>query len=316
MSITAAKNRWEAPLIEMAFEAARTYKVTSWPAAIERSEKLVEAYLECAAITRKHSRSFYLATALLPASKRIAVRSLYAFCRTADDIVDNGNGNALVALRRWRDVTLSPYHLPNAGVPLAWVETRRRYYIPTRYAEQLLEGIERDLVQRRYQTFEELAVYCYGAASTVGLMSMHIIGFDRQEAIPYAVKLGVALQLTNILRDVGEDWRAGRLYLPLSELKAFGLDEAAIERGQVVDNWRAFMRFQIERNRRLYTEAMPGIAMLHPDGRFAVAAAASLYRAILDDIEKHNYDVFTRRAHVSDLGKLRRLPGIYRAARL
>jgi len=149
-----------------------------------------------------------------------------------------------------------------------------------------------------------LTEYAYGVASTVGLMSMRIVGYRSAAAIPYAIKLGVALQLTNILRDVGEDWRAGRVYLPVEELAAFSLAEADLSRGQVDDRWRAFMRFQIERNRRLYAEAWPGIELLNKDGRFAIAAAGELYRRILDDIEAHDYDVFTRRAHVSTLRKL------------
>ena len=140
---------------------------------------------------------------------------------------------------------------------------------------------------------------------------MHIIGFAGEQAIPYAIKLGVALQITNILRDVEEDWCAGRVYLPMDELTAYGLSEADLVRKQVDDCWRAFMHYQIERNRRLYNEARPGIALLHRDGRFAVAAASDLYRAILNDIEAHNYDVFNRRAHVSAWGKVRRLPGIW-----
>jgi phytoene synthase len=140
---------------------------------------------------------------------------------------------------------------------------------------------------------------------------MHIIGFAGSAAIPYAIKLGVALQLTNILRDVGEDWQAGRVYLPQEELAAFALTEADLAAGQVDARWRAFMQFQIERNRRLYAEAWPGIALLNRDGRFAIAAAAGLYQAILDDIEAHDYDVFNRRAQVSKWGKLSRLPGLW-----
>jgi phytoene synthase len=177
--------------------------------------------------------------------------------------------------------------------------------------EQLIEGVRRDLNQKRYATFEELTAYAYGVASTVGLMSMHIIGFSSPAAIPYAIKLGVALQITNILRDVSEDWRMGRLYLPLQELAAYGLSEADVARGQVDRRWRAFMRFQIARVRRLYEEAWPGIALLNKDGRFAIAAAGELYRAILDDIEAHDYDVFSRRAHLSAWRKLGRLPGIW-----
>jgi phytoene synthase len=171
--------------------------------------------------------------------------------------------------------------------------------------------VARDLRQKRYQTFEELTAYAYGVASTVGLMSMHIIGYSGAEALPYAIKLGVALQITNILRDVGEDWRAGRIYLPLEELAAFGLTDADVAAGRVDERWRSLMRFQIARNRRLYAEAMPGIKMLNSDGRFAVAAAGELYRAILGEIEAHDYDVFDRRAHVGAWGKLRRLPGIW-----
>jgi phytoene synthase len=123
------------------------------------------------------------------------------------------------------------------------------------------------------------------------------------------------LQLTNILRDVGEDWRAGRLYLPQQELAEYGLAEADIAAGRIDDRWRSFMRFQIGRTRQLYAEAMPGIALLDSDGRFAIAAAADLYRRILDDIEIHDYDVFTRRAHLSAWDKLRRLPGIWQLSR-
>ena len=196
-------------------------------------------------------------------------------------------------------------------VVLAWADTRLRYRIPRVYIEQLLDGVQRDLRQNRYATFDILAQYAYGVASTVGLMSAHIIGVRGPEAIPYAVKLGVALQMTNILRDIADDWQTGRLYLPLDELAAFDLSEDDIAAGRVSTNWRAFMGFQIARNRALYAEAWPGIAMLDRDGRFAIGAAAILYRGILDDIEAHGGDVFSRRSHVGTWGKLRRLPGIW-----
>ncbi|MGL4649081.1 MAG: phytoene/squalene synthase family protein, partial [Caldilineaceae bacterium] len=164
-------------------------------------------------------------------------------------------------------------------------------------------------------TFDDLAGYSYGVASTVGLMSMHIIGYSGAEAVPYAIKLGVALQMTNILRDVGEDWRNGRLYLPQEELQSFGVSEDEVAEGvrcgKVTRQWQAFMQFQIARNRRLYAEAWPGIGMLANDGRFAIAAAADLYRAILTDIERSNYNNFTRRAHVGTAGKLGMLPAIW-----
>jgi phytoene synthase len=312
MVMAFADRKWEHRLLSLAHEALETSP--HLPQVMEASmdpEILENSYGECESITSSHSRSFYFASNLLPLEKKRAVRALYAFCRVADDIIDEDSHQPEQKLDHWRELTISARTVPSRGVPLAWTETRSKFRIPLRYAEQLLDGIQQDLHKYRYNTFEELSVYCYGVASTVGLMSMHIIGFEQAEAIHYAVKLGVALQMTNILRDVYEDWHAGRLYLPLDELKAYGLREEDIERGQVDDRWRAFMRFQIARNRRLYEEAWPGIPLLHQDGRFAVAAAAGLYEAILDDIENHDYDVFSRRAHVSDSLKLRKLVGIF-----
>jgi phytoene synthase len=194
---------------------------------------------------------------------------------------------------------------------LAWADTRATYSIPQRYAEQLLDGVASDLTKTRYANFTELTNYCYNVASTVGLMAMHIIGYESDEAIPYAVKLGVALQLTNILRDVAEDWENGRLYLLQDELTTFSLTEADIKAGIVDDRWREFMKFQITRIRQLYTDALPGITLLNKNGRFAIAAAAELYQAILNDIENHDYDIFSRRAYITKWEKLRRLPGIF-----
>lgn len=273
------------------------------------------AYLHCEALTREHSRTFYVASALLPLEQRQAIRALYAFCRVSDDLIDQDSAEKEAKFHDWRQRTLHGLPRDDDPVILAWAATCARYHIPRQYAEQLLDGIASDLTQARYATFSDLVHYCYAVASTVGLMSMHIIGYSGQEAIPYAVKLGVALQLTNILRDVSEDWGRGRVYLPQDELHAFGLTEADIGRGLVDDRWRAFMRFQIDRARRLYADALPGVALLGQSGRFAIGAAAELYRAILDDIEAHDYDVFTRRAHVSDRRKIKSLPGIWRRAR-
>jgi phytoene synthase len=304
---------WENTLLSLAYEA-QAAPVASRPASVGDQALLKRAYAHCDALTATHSRSFYLASGLLPAAKRRAVRALYAFCRTGDDIVDCPQGDPAASLATWRRRALSPQPPIGDLVAIAWADTRRRYHIPQRYAEQLIEGVARDLPatgrQPRYATFEELAAYAYGVASTVGLMSMHIIGFSSRQAIPYAIKLGVALQVTNVLRDVGEDWDRGRLYLPTQELTAYGLTETDVACGRVDDRWRAFMRFQIARNRRLYDDAWPGIALLKAEGRLAVAAAAELYRAILDDIQAHDYDVFNRRAHISAWGKLRKLPGI------
>ncbi len=312
--LTSYPQTWEHNLLLLAHEARRS----TLPALSEsRAAPLLlrRAYTYCDSITALHSKTFYAATSLLPVEKRRAVRALYAFCRVSDNIVDCASGAVEESLTAWRKRALSAHPPADDLIATAWTDTRLHYHIPARYAEQLIEGVARDLRQQRYQTFEELTAYAYGVASTVGLMSMHIIGYSGAEAIPYAIKLGVALQLTNILRDVGEDWRAGRIYLPLEELAAFGLDETDIANGRMDERWRAFMRFQIARNRRLYAEALPGVALLNRDGRFAVAAAGELYRAILEEIEAHAYDVFNRRAHVSTWGKLSRLPAIWWQAR-
>lgn len=306
---------WEMPLLALAHDAWHSLTHMQTTQGQQDAELVRRAYAHCEAITAEHSRSFHLASGFLPANKRRATRALYAFCRVTDDLIDRPVGDPISTLAKWQHVSLEQDPPSGDPVAIAWADTRHRYGIPQRYAEQLLEGVARDLRQQHYDTFEDLATYCYGVASTVGLMAMHIIGFSGKEAIPYAIKLGVALQLTNILRDVAPDFANGRIYLPLDELQDFGITRQDIGLGRVNDKWRAFMQFQIARNRQLYDESWPGIAMLDADGRFAIAAAAGLYRGILDDIEAHDYDVFSRRAHVTTARKLSRLPGIWWQAR-
>jgi phytoene synthase len=307
---TVYQHSWERVLLPLAYEAEHQSFATTFLPLIDR-DVLDRAYAYCDSITSTHSRTFYMATGLLPAEKRRAMRALYAFCRMSDDIVDCSESDTEEKLTAWRRRALAPVPLSTDLVTIAWADTRFRYQIPQHYAEQLIDGVGRDLFQKRYHTFEDVVRYAYGVASTVGLMSMHIIGFAGEQAIPYAIKLGIALQVTNILRDVAEDSANNRLYLPVEEMAAFGLSEADLDKGHVDDHWRAFMRFQIERNRRLYDEANPGIALLNKDGRFAVAAASDLYSSILSDIEAHDYDVFNRRAHVNSWNKVRRLPRIW-----
>jgi 15-cis-phytoene synthase len=251
---------WEHPLLSRAYAAFHSPIGTWWehPAAAVRDD----AYRYCALVTRTSSRTFSLAASLLPLEKRRAVQALYAFCRATDDVVDRARTQADAArtLAGWRERLLEPA-LTYDPVPLAFRDAQVHHGIPQGYATQLIDGIARDLTQTRYASFAELAEYCYGVASTVGLMVMHVIRFRGEDALPYAIRLGVALQMTNILRDVGEDWRLGRCYLPLDELAAFGLTEDAIARGVVDDRWRTFMRFQIARARSLYQEAEPGIAL-------------------------------------------------------
>jgi phytoene synthase len=301
---------WENNLLVLASEALSVPCNRSWRANADTA-LLKTAYDHCRELTALHSRSFYLASCLLPAAKRPAIWALYAFCRMSDDIVDQPARDVSGALADWRRRMLASSPRPDDLVALAWTDTHARYQIPLRYAEQLVDGVATDLHQTHYATFADLATYAYRVASTVGLMSMHIIGFSGIEAIPYAIKLGVALQLTNILRDVAEDWRAGRVYLPQEELAAFNLTAADLAAGQPGERWRAFMRFQIARNRGLYREAWPGIALLHPEGRLAIGAAARFYEGILDEIERQEYDIFSGRARVGWWGKVRKLPKLW-----
>ena len=273
---------------------------------------LRKAYKKAEDVTASHSKSFYFASQLLPEEKRSAVRALYAFCRSVDDIVDEESAkDRNFELDYWRDIVRGASASDNDLVAAAWVDTLTRYHIPRHYAIQLIDGVARDLVQTRYQTFDELATYCYGVASTVGLMSMYIVGFQSNQAVPYAIKLGVALQMTNILRDVGEDYRNGRVYLPRDEMVFYGIRESDIAEGKVTRNWRQFMHFQIQRTRDLYEESWSGIKLLEPEGRLAIGAASILYRGILDEIEKNDYNVFSRRASLSLSEKLKRLPELW-----
>ena len=275
---------------------------------------LHEAYRECVSITRINSRSFYLSTQLLKPEKRLAIRALYAFCRTSDDIVDTNEDQATSALARWVAEVHAPYALPDNPVLLAWNDTVDRYHVPQMLVDELLAGIAMDLTVNRYATFDELWLYCYRVASVVGLISMHIIGYS-EGAAQYAVKLGVALQLTNILRDIGEDARRGRIYLPLEDLERFGLTDSDIFAGQRDDRFRALMRFEIERAHALYEESWPGIALLSEDGRLAIGAASEIYRGILDKIVANDFDVFDRRAYVPLAEKLLILWRVWRRVR-
>ncbi len=266
--------------------------------------ELGEAYRRCVAITRQNSKSFFLTSQLLPPEKRLAVRALYAFCRTSDDIVDLAKNDPTLALARWVAHVQAPRPPADDPVLTAWGDTVRRYRIPTTLIDELLAGIAMDLMVHRYATFDDLWLYCYRVASVVGLVSMHIIGY-RDGASRYAVRLGVALQLTNILRDVGEDAARGRIYLPLEDLERFGLSEAEILAGVNDDRFQALMRFEIDRANALYDESWNGIALLERDGRLAVGAAAEVYRGILNRIEANAFNVFTQRAFVPLPSKLR-----------
>jgi phytoene synthase len=269
------------------------------------------AFAHTEQITRQHSKTFHFATALLPRAARRAIRALYAFCRATDDLVDHA-GATRAEVERWRAAAALPASQQQHPVLFCWALVREQYGVDPRYQDELIDGVAHDLALRRYAAWPDLERYCYLVASTVGLLSMPIIGlapgvaFD--QAAPYAIQLGIALQLTNILRDVGEDAARGRVYLPQADLARFGLTPGDILAGVHDHRFVALMQFEIARARQLYGAALPGIALLSPAARPAVGAAALLYRAILDRIGAIDFQVHTQRARTSGREKLFMLP--------
>ncbi|MCS7087356.1 MAG: phytoene/squalene synthase family protein [Thermoflexales bacterium] len=298
------------------------WRADSSPA--EHPLSLERAYQLCDEITCDHSKTFYFSTRFLPAPKRRAIRAFYAFCRTTDDLVDvlaKSEPETRSRLLSWRTASRLSAAEQDNPVLAAWSAVREAYRVPQQYVEELIDGCEMDLSIRRYDTWEALRRYCYCVASTVGLISMHIIGLVDDSPETYAraraaaIDLGVAMQLTNILRDVGEDLRRGRIYLPQEDLQRFGYTEADLMQHVLDDRFRALMRFEIARARQLYAQSLPAVALLKPEGRLAVCAAGVLYRDILAKIEANDFDVFHRRAHLTFAEKLRRLPRILWAAK-
>jgi len=274
-----------------------------WKIAQAESEKVIQ----------ESSKTFYFATRLLPAKKRIAIVALYAFCRTTDDLIDHSEAT-LSDLEAWRaQVNLKPEDQSNP-ILLLWSQVREEFGIDRRYEQELIDGVAMDLSKRGYRTWEELQEYCYRVASTVGLLSIPIIGLARgttfEQAAPYAIQLGIALQLTNILRDVGEDASRGRVYIPEEDLTNFGLTRQDILHRVYDERFVGLMKFEVARAKSLYQKALPGIVYLDKSVRAAVGVAALLYKAILDEIETIEYRVFDQRAYTTAWQKIKLLPGI------
>ncbi len=270
-----------------------------------QSAELDRLYAQAARFTAAGSRSFYFASRFFPRDLARAAHAVYWFCRYTDDIVDECTSveQGRRDLEEWTD-RLASALAGSADHPVlaTFIDTCHAKQIPFEYPFELIEGMRMDLNNTRYRSFAELRVFCYRAASVVGLMMSHAIGF-REPALAHAVDLGIAMQLTNILRDIGEDRRRGRVYLPSEEMDLFGYSEEDMLAGRRSEEFRMLMRFQVARARRYYQRAMPGIAFLDPRGRFAVKIAADLYRAILTSVEENDFDVFERRAVVSPLRK-------------
>ena len=270
-------------------------------------DDLAAAQVYCQAFIKRHARSFYLASLLLPTAKRKALWSIYAFCRYTDDLVDNPNlrDHPAAALDDWEQQILSGQ--PRHPVALVYKDVSATYNIPSALTRELISGVRMDLEASEYRTWEQLRLYCYRVASVVGLLLLPILGSNDERAAEYAIDLGIAMQLTNILRDVGEDMRMGRVYLPSEDFTRFGYDPQRLRDGVIDDNFRALMQFEIARARAYYDRAQLGIALLEPSVRPSILAAALLYSHILHRIETNDYDVFTARAYVPTSHKLRLL---------
>jgi 15-cis-phytoene synthase len=284
--------------------------------------RLRAGYEMCRRLNAVHGRTYYLATLLLPLAKRPYVHALYGFARHADDIVDDLSASADPDERAgrftaWSQDFVDDLDWGESGDPVcrAVIDTIRRWDVPRSYFADFLESMRMDLTVTEYATYEDLSRYTWGSAAVIGLQMLPILGradesVDWETLEPYAIDLGVAFQLTNFLRDVAEDLRLGRVYLPQESLAAFGVDRDRLRRGRVDEPIRNLLASEIARARALYLRAAPGIDLVHPTSRPCLTAALTLYSGILDEIERADYDVFsgrisvplTRRARVGTRG--------------
>ena len=281
------------------------------------------SYEACRRLNAAHGRTYYLSTLLLPAAKRPYVHALYGFARYADEIVDDLASTLTDAekadwLVGWGEQFLRDVEAGASEHPIsrAVVDTVRRWEIPLSYVEAFLASMRMDLTVTEYETYDDLMVYVYGSAAVIGLEMVPVLEplVPREVADPYARDLGIAFQLTNFIRDVGEDLRRGRVYLPLEDLAAFGVTREHLEAGVVDGPVRRLLAFEIARTRELYRSAAHGVRLLHATSRPCIETALALYGGILDEVEKADYAVLGDRVSV---GPARRaavaVPGLVRA---
>jgi len=268
---------------------------------------LSRSYAYCDRLARREAGNFYHGFRLLPRDQRLAMSALYAFLRIADDLSDGPESPAdkRRLLADWRaglDHALAGNYTHRLHEALH--HTVQTFHIPRQHLDDVLDGVEMDVEPMVYATFADLRIYCYRVASAVGLACIHIWGFSDERAKVHAEEAGLAFQLTNILRDLGEDAARGRVYLPREDLDRFGYDAACLDKGVRDDRFRALMRFQVERARRFYDAAQPFVSLLSPPGRAVFLVLSRTYRALLDAIEQCDYDVFSHRVSLSNWRKM------------
>lgn len=281
------------------------------------SNPLVSTYEQCKSYTRSYAKSFYFSSFLLPKEKRNAAYAVYTFCRYADNIVDSAKNpasgdieNAFSNLKDFLEAVYSGSEFKGENFS-AFADTVRKYNIPKRYFEELIEGVCMDTKKQRYDTFAELENYCYKVASVVGLIMTEIFGYSHRAALPYAVYLGKAMQLTNILRDICEDYTMNRVYIPSEEMKYFEYSEEDIKNNTINENFIMMMRFNIDRAKAYYELASHGFPYLTNDGsRSTVVLMYKIYSGILNEIESYDYDIYSSRRFVSTSTKLK-ITGAY-----
>jgi phytoene synthase len=270
------------------------------------TQLLVSSYAYCERLARREAGNFYHAFRFLPTGQRRAMCALYAFLRVADDLTDApGAADKRGPLEAWRkrlDLALAGIysHRLHAAVHHA-VAT---FGIPREYLEAVLDGVGMDLEPVRYETFAELYRYCYRVASAVGLACIHVWGFTDERARTFAEAAGIAFQLTNILRDLGEDAARGRVYLPGEDLRRFGYGEDQLRRGERGPQFRELMRFEVKRAQEYYDAAGPLAPLLRPAGRAVFQMMMGTYRGLLEAIVRRDYDVFSSRVRLSAWRKL------------
>ena len=265
------------------------------------------AYAHCRRITKENARNFYYTFRPMPADKRRAMYAVYAYCRLCDDIADG----ELPVEEKYHDFeeVRRNLRLPeptgeDAPIYRALHDTARRFEIPYRHFEEILQGVEMDMVKSRFASFDELREYCYKVASVVGLVCIRIFGYEDPKAKEYAVDMGIAMQLTNILRDVKEDVERGRIYIPLDEMSRFEYTEAELERGALTDGFRSLMEHQAKRARRYYESSRALFPLISADARTCPKLMHATYSGILERIEHAGFDVFERRIGLSAGAKL------------